>query len=154
MNIVKPLHCEPIICDRSVELTSSESMDSCESSSSTATIIRKMSDANLSQIRNSVLGFSTPLSKDFLSYFNCSWWPTLLYAAVGWFLSVNGTEYCHTYFWIAKDLAWMQGWRYLVLTIIFRQLLSYPSAQEVLPLFWALGAGLVIVHLVPRHSHE
>jgi hypothetical protein len=24
---------------------------------------------------------------------------------------VAGSEYCHTYFWIAKDLAWMQGWR-------------------------------------------
>ena len=31
--------------------------------------------------------------------------------AIGWFFSVAGTEYCHTYFWIAKDLAWMQGWR-------------------------------------------
>jgi len=28
-----------------------------------------------------------------------------------WFISVMGTEYCHTYFWIAKDLAWMQGHR-------------------------------------------
>ena len=40
----------------------------------------------------SVLGFSTPLS-------------------LGWFFSVIGTEYCHTYFWIFKDLAWMQGLR-------------------------------------------
>eukprot|EP01031_Cornospumella_fuschlensis_P023144 gene23144-28127_t len=28
-----------------------------------------------------------------------------------WFFSVIGAEYCHTYFWIAKDLAWMQSWR-------------------------------------------
>lgn len=42
--------------------------------------------------RKSVAGFTMPLS-----------WR--------WFVSVVGTEYCHTYFWIAKDLAWMQGLR-------------------------------------------
>lgn len=42
--------------------------------------------------RTSSLGFTAPLS-----------WR--------WFVSVVGTEYCHTYFWIAKDLAWMQGLR-------------------------------------------
>jgi hypothetical protein len=42
--------------------------------------------------RKTAAGFSAPLS-----------WR--------WFVSVVGTEYCHTYFWIAKDLAWMQGLR-------------------------------------------
>jgi hypothetical protein len=38
-----------------------------------------------------VYGFSTPLS-------------------LSWFTSSVGAEHCHTYFWIIKDLAWMQGW--------------------------------------------
>ena len=38
------------------------------------------------------LGFSQPFSID-------------------WCFSVIGSEYCHTYLWIAKDLAWTQGWR-------------------------------------------
>lgn len=42
--------------------------------------------------RKLVAGFSSPLT-------------------IKWFVSVVGTEYCHTYFWIAKDLAWMQGLR-------------------------------------------
>lgn len=42
--------------------------------------------------RKAVFGFSSPLT-------------------FKWFVSVVGTEYCHTYFWIAKDLAWMQGHR-------------------------------------------
>eukprot|EP01038_Epipyxis_sp_PR26KG_P007643 gene7643-10403_t len=40
---------------------------------------------------NRKYGFSTPLT--------CSW-----------FFSVIGAEYSHAYFWIFKDLAWMQGW--------------------------------------------
>ena len=32
-----------------------------------------------------------------------------------WCLSVIGSEYCHSYFWIAKDLAWTQGWRFFAL---------------------------------------
>ena len=31
--------------------------------------------------------------------------------SVDWCFSVIGAEYCHTYFWILKDLAWTQGWR-------------------------------------------
>jgi hypothetical protein len=27
-----------------------------------------------------------------------------------WFYSIEGAEHCHTYFWIGKDLAWMQIW--------------------------------------------
>jgi hypothetical protein len=30
---------------------------------------------------------------------------------LSWFISVFGVEHCHTYFWITKDLAWMQGLR-------------------------------------------
>ncbi len=42
--------------------------------------------------KKSVAGFTFPLS-----------WR--------WLISVVGAEYCHTYFWIAKDLMWMQGLR-------------------------------------------
>lgn len=31
--------------------------------------------------------------------------------SVDWCFSVIGSEYCHMYFWILKDLAWTQGWR-------------------------------------------
>ncbi len=30
---------------------------------------------------------------------------------VRWFFSIIGSEYCHIYFWIIKDLAWVQNWR-------------------------------------------
>jgi hypothetical protein len=56
--------------------------------------IRKvLSDEWHFNTRNSILGFTNPLSAN-------------------WFFSVIGSEYCHTYFWIAKDLAWMQSWRH------------------------------------------
>lgn len=34
---------------------------------------------------------------------------------VEWFFSVVGCEYCHTYFWICKDLAWTQDWKFFSL---------------------------------------
>lgn len=56
--------------------------------------IRKIpSDEAIGSRRESVLGFTNPLT-------------------INWFFSVVGVEYCHTYFWIAKDLAWMQSWRH------------------------------------------
>lgn len=56
--------------------------------------IRKIpSDEALGRHRESIFGFTNPLTID-------------------WFFSVVGVEYCHTYFWIAKDLAWMQSWRH------------------------------------------
>jgi hypothetical protein len=42
--------------------------------------------------RRSFAGFTNPLT-------------------LSWFVSVFGVEHCHTYFWIFKDLAWMQGLR-------------------------------------------
>jgi len=95
-------------------------------------LVRKMSDENLEVLEKiSVLGFTTPLSTNMLLCYSmpcCCFCTLLLYdchvvvfvpycymialcIAIGWFFSVAGTEYCHTYFWIAKDLAWMQGWR-------------------------------------------
>jgi hypothetical protein len=32
-----------------------------------------------------------------------------------WCFSVIGSEYVHTYFWVAKDLSWTQGWRFFAL---------------------------------------
>lgn len=55
-------------------------------------IRRVLSDDSLPQ-RPTIWGFTNPLT-------------------VSWFFSVIGSEYCHTYFWIAKDLAWMQSWRH------------------------------------------
>lgn len=43
-------------------------------------------------------GFSEPFSSD-------------------WCFSVIGAEYCHTYFWILKDLAWTQGWRIFSISV-------------------------------------
>lgn len=37
--------------------------------------------------------------------------------SVDWCFSVIGSEYCHTYFWILKDLAWTQGWRLFSISI-------------------------------------
>ncbi len=37
-----------------------------------------------------------------------------------WFFSIIGSEYCHIYFWIVKDLAWVQNWRRV--SIIFGSL--------------------------------
>lgn len=45
------------------------------------------------QLPPSVCGFTNPLT-------------------VRWFLSIVGSEYCHIYFWIIKDLCWMQSWRH------------------------------------------
>lgn len=67
--------------------------------------------------RKSVLGFSTPLT-------------------LGWFVSVIGTEYCHTYFWIAKDLAWMQGLRdssifFGILALVWSLVILYHALRTV-----------------------
>ena len=37
--------------------------------------------------------------------------------SIDWCFSVIGAEYCHTYFWILKDLAWTQGWRLFSISI-------------------------------------
>lgn len=54
---------------------------------------RKAKSEDSLEPRQSICGFTNPLT-------------------VRWFFSVIGSEYCHTYFWIAKDLAWMQSWRH------------------------------------------
>jgi hypothetical protein len=70
-------------------------------------------DSDLSNGRRKMVwGFASPLS-------------------LKWFISVVGTEYCHTYFWIAKDLAWMQGDR------------DYSIFFGLLALFWSL---MVLYH--------
>jgi hypothetical protein len=75
------------------------------------------SDDNLNNIAEeySVLGFSTPLS-------------------IEWFFSVVGTEYCHIYFWLLKDLAWMQSWLYLsisfgTMALLWSLLILYHSLR-------------------------
>jgi hypothetical protein len=81
------------------------------------------SDENLARSSHphSVLGFTTPLT-------------------VKWFFSVVGAEYCHIYFWLLKDLAWMQSWLYL--SIVF----------GLLALFWSL---LILYHaLRTLNFHE
>jgi hypothetical protein len=35
---------------------------------------------------------------------------------ISWLFSITGAEYCHVYFWIFKDLAWTQEWRYTSLS--------------------------------------
>jgi len=37
--------------------------------------------------------------------------------SIDWCFSVIGAEYCHTYFWILKDLAWTQGWRLFSISV-------------------------------------
>lgn len=52
------------------------------------------SDDNLrffDTFRRPYLGFNKPLSGS-------------------WFISATGVDYCLMYFWIAKDLSWMQSW--------------------------------------------
>ena len=43
---------------------------------------------------------------------------------ISWFFSICGAEYCHTYFWIAKDLFWMQVLKNIIdKLILFKVLL-------------------------------
>jgi hypothetical protein len=77
------------------------------------------SDDNLSRYstRYSVIGFTTPLT-------------------VKWLYSVVGSEYCHIYFWLCKDLSWMQSWLYLSiwfgsLALAWSFLLLYHSLRTV-----------------------
>lgn len=77
------------------------------------------SDENLTNhhysTRYSVLGFTTPLT-------------------INWFYSIIGAEYCHIYFWLIKDLSWMQSWLYLSiffgsLALIWSFLILYHSLR-------------------------
>ena len=67
-------------------------MDGFARSRNEASLKKVLSEGNLIVDGVSIAGFTNALS-------------------VEWFTSVVGSEYCHTYFWIAKDIAWMQGWR-------------------------------------------
>jgi hypothetical protein len=51
----------------------------------------------LNQVDEGYLGFTHPFS-------------------FAWFFSIAGAEYCHTYFWTCKDLAWTQEWRFFSLS--------------------------------------
>lgn len=106
------LRSRDIIVDSPSSTISESSSIDMDRSDSGSLIVRKLSDENLTNLeRVSVLGFTTPLSTkhkyDDYQFVTINGY--LL--ALRWFFSVAGTEYCHTYFWIGKDLAWMQGWR-------------------------------------------
>ena len=67
--------------ERESLLSSSRSVNSKEKSSN-----------NLDHNQKSIWGFTFPIT-------------------IEWYFSPTGAEYCHTYFWIFKDLAWTQGWK-------------------------------------------
>jgi hypothetical protein len=59
---------------------------------------------------------------------------------IEWYFSPTGAEYCHTYFWICKDLAWTQEWRNLSLSF------------GIAAIFWSL---IILYHSVKfRNWHE
>jgi hypothetical protein len=74
----------------------------------------KMQNDGPPYIRRSYLGFSKPLR-------------------LSWFISVVGADYCLIYFWIAKDLSWMQAW------------LDYSIFFGLIALTWSL---LVLFHAI------
>lgn len=53
---------------------------------------------------------------------------------IHWFFSIIGSEYCHIYFWIIKDLAWTQNWRKVsiifgILALVWSLVILYHSLR-------------------------
>lgn len=101
--------------------TSSDSVVSQEITNENESVDLLTSNITILSKPYSYWGFSTPLQ-------------------LCWFLSITGTEYCHAYFWIIADLAWMQIWTEISI------------AMSSLAMLWSL---LLLYHAMKsRNWHE